>query len=48
MRRAFLEKVRFDRPAGEASTRGSRSGRWRSTAADRLALRVMRRCPTGS
>ncbi len=45
MRRAFLGNVRFDRPPGEAVDEGLSLGSLELTAADRLALRVMRRVP---
>ena len=45
MRRAFFENVRFDRPPGEAVDEGLSLNSLELTAADRVALRVMRRVP---
>lgn len=45
MRRAFLGKVRFDLPDGEATSEGLPTASLELSPADRVALRVMRRCP---
>jgi nitroreductase len=45
MRRAFLGNVRFDRPAEEPVDEGLSLGSLELSAADRLALRIMRRTP---
>lgn len=45
MRRAFLSKVRFDRPAGECVTEGLSLASLELTFADRVALRMMPRLP---
>jgi nitroreductase len=45
MRRAFLANVRFDRPHAEAVDEGLSLACLELSAADRLALRVMRRTP---
>jgi hypothetical protein len=45
MRRAFLGKVRFDRPPAEAVDEGLSLASLELTGADRLALRVMKRTP---
>ncbi|HEY2155386.1 MAG TPA: hypothetical protein VGH33_07135 [Isosphaeraceae bacterium] len=45
MRDAFLSKVRFDRPSGEAVEDGLSIGSLELSASDRVALQVMRRLP---
>lgn len=45
MRRAFLGNVRFDRPADEAVDEGLSLDSLELSAADRVALRVMKRVP---
>jgi nitroreductase len=45
MRNAFLAKVRFDRPAGEAVEEGLSLSSLELSGADRVALRVMKHAP---
>jgi hypothetical protein len=45
MRRAFLSKVRFDRPAGERVEEGLSLDSIEASPFERMALRVMRRMP---
>jgi nitroreductase len=45
MRRAFLNNVRFDRPAAEAVDEGLSLGSLELSFADRMALRVMKHAP---
>jgi nitroreductase len=45
MRRAFLQKVRFDLPEGQSAPEGLPTSSLELSAADRVALRVMRRSP---
>src|SRR5581483_7767489 len=47
MRNAFLSKVRFDRPAGEAVDEGLSFNSLELSVSDQFALRFMRRAPDG-